>query len=60
MKIIKKSKILPVTCDVCKCVLQPKHKDLTHDHFQPLKTVVICPICANYNVVKFEGAEDGN
>lgn len=57
MKIIKKSKIKPTTCEYCNSVFQAKYRDLKQ---HPLKTAleVNCPVCKNYNYVHFEEEKD--
>lgn len=57
MKILKKAKLLPVTCELCGCVFLPKAKDLKYNDFRIIKDVVRCPICSQLNYAKFEKEE---
>lgn len=54
MKIIKKPKILPCTCEVCKCEFLPKRKDLVSLLRPSVKDTVHCPFCGDYLEVQFE------
>lgn len=54
MKILKKPKILPCTCQVCKCEFLPKRKDLFALIRPSVRDTVSCPFCGAYNEVQFE------
>ena len=54
MKIIKKPKILPCTCEVCKCVFLPSRRDLRKLLHPTGKDTVHCPMCGEWTYVQFE------
>lgn len=59
MKIIKKPKIAPCTCEVCKCVFKPSRRDLTGG-LTGGKDSAWCPFCGKLNRVQFGEAEIAN
>lgn len=53
MKIIKKPKIEPQTCQVCGTVVEVEFKDLTIGACSLIKDTWVCPICKKRNIVKW-------
>lgn len=58
MKILKKPKILPITCKRCGCVYQPKLKNLQICETTKVKDEVNCPICKTTNKANFDVARN--
>ena len=60
MRILKKAKIIPVTCKICGCVFKPSQRDLRQTPFTDRKTGADCPTCDTRNDVTFYIKEDTN
>ena len=54
MKIIKKYKLPNQTCNRCECVVRIKWKDIKRGIIGISKDTWICPLCHEFNSVKFK------
>ena len=53
MKILKKPKIAPVTCDICGTIFQPTIRNLKWSAHYFAKNTAICPSCGRNIEVTF-------
>ena len=60
MKILRKPKLIPISCKRCGCLYQPKLRHLMINKATKIKDEVPCPSCRTVNKANFDlaGAND--